>query len=201
MNEPESLLVASDAVRERVRYRFPTDIIVSVSAVFVSLCALGVSLYQADIQSRTLRAEFWPHVDVLTSWSYGTYRASVVNSGSGPARIRSVRAWLDGKERTSWWTIFETMNGKLAQNMAINSLHNRVLRPGDRVDLFVIRVPKRPQDRDSLFKNRGRIGIEVVYGSVFDDSYKVFVENLENESVWSDVSVRDVPKMLPGSPL
>ena len=59
----------------------------AIAALVVSVCAVGVSIYEAALQRQHARAEAWPHVELEISVSSEMTQISVVNSDLGPAAI------------------------------------------------------------------------------------------------------------------
>ncbi|MEM8485480.1 MAG: hypothetical protein AAF564_08010, partial [Bacteroidota bacterium] len=95
------------------RRRIQPEMIVAAAAVFVGICALGVSLYQASIMraqqeelSIQRRAEAWPHLEFGKGYNTRGFQFVLVNQGIGPAKIESIQLTLDGKPYTSWVTLF-----------------------------------------------------------------------------------------------
>lgn len=67
-----------------------SDRILAISAIFVSACALAVSIYQTRILSMEKDAAVWPYLRVGTSWTDEQFILSVSNDGIGPAIIQDV---------------------------------------------------------------------------------------------------------------
>lgn len=69
------------------------DMVVAASALFISLCALVVSIMQVQIESQQLKASVWPRLGLmLNSNSLPPYQFhwEVINKGVGPALIHKM---------------------------------------------------------------------------------------------------------------
>ena len=73
-----------------------SDRILAISAIFVSACALAVSVYQTRILSMEKDAGVWPYVRVDAHWQKSKYTLQIGNDGIGPALIQEVMyTWKD----------------------------------------------------------------------------------------------------------
>src|SRR5471032_2963916 len=72
------------------------EYLVAATAFFVSICTLGVYLYQSRLMTQQQHVSVWPYVE----WYSGNltdYHLAAQNMGVGPAIIRKVDMRLDGK--------------------------------------------------------------------------------------------------------
>lgn len=67
-----------------------SDRILAISAIFVSACALAVSVYQTQMLSMEKDAAVWPYIRIGTSWHSDRFVLDVSNDGIGPALIQEV---------------------------------------------------------------------------------------------------------------
>lgn len=155
--------------------RIEPEMIVAIAAVVVGVCALGVSLFQASImreQQREMRvqrlAEVWPHVEFGSSYDGEQYRLLALNTGIGPARIKSVRMLLDDEPFRDWGDALSELGGTTAFNYQHSQLNGRVLPAGDVLEALVV-----TEERfvDSLAAATDRITSEICYCSVYDECW------------------------------
>ncbi len=95
---------------------------VALMATFISISALGVSLYQAKLSRQQQLASVWPYLSI---GGYGTaneerqtWGVRVVNNGLGPGIIERVEMRLDGK----LYDYQPFMDSLYAQNVSIDSV-------------------------------------------------------------------------------
>ena len=70
-------------------YREP-ETFIAVAALIVSVSAVAVGLYEAQLQRAHDRAEVWPHVEISTYTTPQGASLFVENTGIGPAIIKSI---------------------------------------------------------------------------------------------------------------
>jgi len=79
----------------------------AVIAALVGLLALCVSGYTAWLQQQQVRAQVWPYIE--TGISTSKHDLTLVNKGVGPALIRSVQIYVDGKPQRNWDAVYAAL--------------------------------------------------------------------------------------------
>lgn len=79
----------------------------AVIASLIGLLALCVSGYTAWLQRQQVRAQVWPYLE--TGISPSNRHILLVNKGVGPARIRSLQVFVDGKPQRDWRAVYEAL--------------------------------------------------------------------------------------------
>jgi hypothetical protein len=111
------------------------DGVAAVIAAFVGLLALCVSGYTAYIQRQQVRAQVWPYLEPGLS---GSKREVILfNKGVGPAIVRSVQIYVDGKPQRNWDRVYAALGLKLAQRPPYSTINNIVISPNDHIDQVV----------------------------------------------------------------
>ena len=87
--------------------RLSTDRLLAFSAVFLSLAALVVAIFQTAILREQQRASAWPHLQLGTSMIDGAYAMTLGNNGVGPAIVREVDIDFDGRDYASLKAVFD----------------------------------------------------------------------------------------------
>jgi hypothetical protein len=78
--------------------KLDTDRVVALSAMFVGVCSLFITIYQTHLTRQAQNASVLPYLAIgITSNSDGVY-VTLRNDGVGPARIEEVRITAAGKE-------------------------------------------------------------------------------------------------------
>ncbi len=78
------------------------EMIVGLSALLVSLVAVGVALYSAYIDRAYARASVWPRLEVGRAFNSDVYAYLVTNNGTGPAVVKWAALTLKDKPQTHW---------------------------------------------------------------------------------------------------
>ncbi len=71
-------------------------------ALVISIAALFVSIYEADLMQEQQKAMVWPYLTVGSSYNAEGYGIEVENDGTGPAIIQSIQIQLDNQSFSSW---------------------------------------------------------------------------------------------------
>jgi hypothetical protein len=157
------------------------EMIVAISAIFISLCALGVSAYEAHLVRKQQRASVWPHLMVAYGFTGERFAILVVNHGVGPARISDVGVTLDGRPMTDWDNLFLALSAGDHPSQYVTSPFNRMVVPAGAtyeplvIDLAVVRAGDRENAArmmQVLLDNLPRLGVAVTYASVYDDHWR-----------------------------
>lgn len=133
--------------RAQRRRRISTDRIVAVAAITISVMTLFVYIFQSRIMLEQQHNSVWPHVEwTMTNINEEEqqFYISIINKGVGPALIKEVKFYLDGKvylsgdytefmknllgegRRDSLWIVYSTVDG-------------RVLAPGEEIKIFNVK--------------------------------------------------------------
>ena len=167
MSNPDSKL--SDATRaalSRPPNRGDWDGLAAVIAAFVGLLALCVSGYTAWLQRQQVRAQVWPYIEIGESPS--KREVALSNKGVGPALIRSVQIFVDGKPQKNWAEVFSSLGLKFEKNPQYSTINGIVLSANDRVDQLVF---QRTDDFNAFVKVVKRVDISLCYCSTLNECW------------------------------
>lgn len=163
------LLASRDAAAGRAGRNW--DAYAAVIASLIGLLALGLSGYTAYVQRQQLRAQVWPRLEIVYSTVEATL--SVVNQGTGPARVTAVRVTVDGASAKNW-TAVENVAGFTDEDRLLRSgLVDRVFPAGK--DYVIIRPSDSDQSRAKfrtlLPGGKHAISMTICYCSVLDECW------------------------------
>jgi hypothetical protein len=138
----------------------------AVVATLVGLLALLVSGYTAYIQRQQVRAQVWPYL--LVSNDDPKQAIEVLNKGVGPALVRSVQVWIDGKPQRTWDGVLTTL-GIPPHGYQDSTLNGNVLSAGEQVTwIRIADAPRFLRFRDAY---RTRMGTEICFCSTLGDCW------------------------------
>jgi hypothetical protein len=132
---------ANDKRGEPVRQReVKWDAVAAIIASLVGFLALLVAgytayvqRYTAEIQNKQVQAQVWPY---LISGNNDLTQSLVVNNkGTGPAIVRSVQVWMDGKPQRDWSQIVAHM-GLPPHSFFQATINREVLSPGEELQII-----------------------------------------------------------------
>lgn len=160
------------------------DIIMSVSAITISVISLVVAIEHGRTQHDLLAASSWPF---LGGWiSDGSdadhkIQIGVVNSGVGPAKVKSFELFYKGKPVSSGLDLLRACCGlssdpavvktQLQGGLSFSLIDESVLRAGDDVKVLTLsRLPQRPVTEKLAHALRD-LSFRTCYCSVLDQCF------------------------------
>jgi hypothetical protein len=94
------------------------DLTIAVCALLISTLAASASWWQARVLARQtqvleeqLGAQVWPYVSLTEGINDNTVQVAITNDGLGPAILRSVAAFVDGKSVPTYIGVLHAMLG------------------------------------------------------------------------------------------
>ncbi len=142
----------------------------ALAAVFISFCALYVSIEQTRMMRLQQRVSFYPHLSLKRSYTGEGFGVVIKNSGTGLAKVNSVQL-SDGETNFKDWLEFldkmlpDSLNYGYSEIIA-NSINDQVITPGEEVVLF--QIDWLPGVRELELKSRELI-MSVCYASLLDE--------------------------------
>lgn len=106
----------------------------AVIAAFVGFLALLVSAYTAYIQRQQTRAQVWPRL--LLGVRPDQREFLLYNKGIGPAIVRTVQVYVDGKPQRDWNQVVAAMDLKLSAPPVYSTLGTIVVSPGEELHVL-----------------------------------------------------------------
>lgn len=161
---------------EKQRKRISSEMIVSVSAVVIGVCALAVSLYEAQLMRAQQRASVLPILELSRSHYTNQERTDnwrlllqVENVGIGPAKIVDFVVTVDGAPKKTWGDAMEALLGGDARvRYGVSTIGGRTI-PADRnVTMFDLSNTELTPD---LVREFDRLDFKACYCSVFDECW------------------------------
>jgi hypothetical protein len=172
------------------------DAYAAVIASLIGLLALAVSGYTAYVQRQQLRAQVWPHLQVLSSDVRTEPRYFVANAGTGPARISAVRITIDGVAVKDRAGLFKAAGFDDSINTVWSTLSSAVLPAGK--ELTFLQSAPDDHSRDSLIAlmhgNGHTLGMTVCYCSVLDECWVDFRDTRSNGPATQPCPIRDAER-------
>jgi hypothetical protein len=163
------------------------DMLIALSAIVVSFCALAVSVIQVQIMREEQRANAWPRVEATVNTG-STFAMKLTNKGFGPAMIRAVTVSVDSTPVPDWSVAFaQLFPGDSTFSVTQAKLTDVVLSPQTEVQILKVREGAQSE---RLSAQTGRIGMEVCFCSIYEDCWWLRRPSFGTGSGWTfeDVS-------------
>jgi hypothetical protein len=165
-NEPEA---------RKKKFVLKSEMIVALSAVFVSVATLFVYIYQARIMQGQQHAAVWPHLE----WRYG-YRSddgfvlTVMNKGVGPAIVKSSKMTYEGDTVSDARELLRKFINLDSAGYFYSSVNNMVLAPNEKVEVFHVYVRNNQEYQKlqvELEHLYSKFSYEICFCSIYNDCW------------------------------
>lgn len=151
------------------------DAILAISAIFISLVSVVLGIENAVAMRQLVAANSWPFVNVGVSNGNAEGGAAlnlmIQNKGVGPAKIRSLEVFYDGKAMQGEDTLLRAMGGKsipVVRSRVVGS----VLSADETVNFLSVPEPSvAPADLLQLARLSDKITLRTCYCSAFDECW------------------------------
>ena len=155
---------------------------VAIAALIVSVSALGVGAYEAQLQRQHDRAEVWPHLEIQTFVGDSGANITVENTGLGPAVVEAIDVATDGRPQHNWIGAMEGVLPDSLRAYSNNTVYEHGVRPGDHVVLLGLPRAVLPSP---FWKAMNRIVVTICYRSVFGERW-IVGDTLGLADHWTD---------------
>ena len=161
------------------------DIMLAVTAMTISLISLMLGIKHGEIMERVVhenarmvQASTWPYVTISDSNGDQKgrllYRIELHNSGVGPAKIKSISFWYDGRWQADALTMSRTIAAEagVTAKGVVSSDTGGVVPARETIELLqTLPATTTPQTIAALSHARDRLDVRVCYCSLFDDCW------------------------------
>jgi hypothetical protein len=161
------------------------DLVIALSAIFISAVSLVVAIEHGRTERDLVAANSWPFLRSILDNGYNDDRDTtigVTNAGVGPAKVKSIEVFYDGRPVSSARDLLrrccglssdpEVEHRQLPATFAWSLVDDSVVRPGE--DNAVVRIhhdSTAPEVQRRLSDSLLRIGFRACYCSVFDECW------------------------------
>ena len=180
------------------------DIIVSVSAMLVSLATFGIYLYQTKIIHEQARASVYPHLEIVRGYGMTPvyFTLSVKNVGIGPAFLKSIEIEYKGKIYRSRDFKVSCLPGVVIRDVVPedklpyfgNGGTAPMVLPAGEKEVFVTLGSLKEEDVKTLVNIFDNAKIKICYASVYKNYWTVLKDdqpieckNCENEDLFKPI--------------
>ena len=155
-----------------------SNLLVALSAVLISVCALVVSIYEVRIMRSEQRLSAFPYLSISKFYNGRGFGLRVKNSGTGLAFIKSYKIRTGDTYFQNWQEVVDhyapeghSINYGI---MSTNGLQDEVITPNEEVVLFEVQWN---EETRALSRNVDDLEIRVCYASLLEDYWVVNMDN------------------------
>jgi len=138
----------------------------AVIAALVGFLALMVSAYTAYIQRQQTRAQVWPRL--LVGDRPADRLVVIYNKGMGPAIVRSVQVYVDGRPQPDWDHVVAAQGYKLSAPPKSSTIGSVVISPGE--ELHLLRFASDADFTQAIYGDKSA-ELRICYCSVLNDCW------------------------------
>jgi hypothetical protein len=143
------------------------DAVAAIVAALIGFLALVVSGYTAFVQRQQVRAQVWPWI--VSGNNDLEHSLEVLNKGAGPAIIRSVQVFVDGKPQPSWDRVLDALGMARPHPFQQATINPNVLMSGEHVT--VIKFPEDAPWKQFRTEATDRVWMNICFCSSLDDCW------------------------------
>jgi hypothetical protein len=171
------------------------DLSIALSAIVISLISLSVAIHHGRVQQKLVAANSWPFLRFDTSNDFGegkqTFSLSIINSGVGPALLKSLVVRYQGKPVRGWLELLQKCCG-VSQDIDLNDLRSigfesgmgpkGVIRADARALLLRLRrLPEKSWIWERLGAARLQLEFDACYCSIIGECWRSDLRALDPE--------------------
>ena len=147
--------------------------VVAVSALFVSACALYISVQEVRIMRTQQKAAMFPYLNIGKSYTADGFGLQLENTGNGLAKVHSYQVFNDSVFFKDWFDVISTYAPEAKDiNWNIMSsdgyLRNQMIAPQELKTLIFVRWT--PESR-ILERTLSGLKIRICYSSLLDEHW------------------------------
>lgn len=143
------------------------DKIMSISAMITALIAVVIGVVELQNNRDFQRLSVEPYLELANSNKDG-YEILLVNSGLGPARIKTVDVEVDGSKVSHWGEVVKKLTGEKMPIVYSSLWNGRQIKPEEQIALMHI---EKSEAAKQYFKNSSMVNIKICYCSIYGDCW------------------------------
>ncbi len=150
-----------------------TNLLVAGSALFISACALFLSLQEVRIMRTQQKASMYPYLTIGGTYNNEGFGIELKNSGNGLAKINSYKIFNDSIYFKDWFDILKTY---MPESTIINysnvstsgNIRNQMIAPGETKQLIFIEWNRDSRILEPKLEN---LKITICYESLLGENW------------------------------
>jgi len=150
------------------------NLLLGLSAVFLSASALIVSIIQTNILSEQQYKSVWPYMQVSTSSSRGSYSFGIENKGVGPAIIKDFEYTYKGQRYSQTRDVFHAMFGNNMAGIGTSEINKEfVFKSGDAVSILTVNRSDSLVNEIIYRWESDSVNLRIIYSDVYGNCWQL----------------------------
>jgi hypothetical protein len=100
--------------------------ITAISAIFIGICAIGISLYETALIRQAQKGTVWPFIGCGYSYNADGFSYLMENAGVGPAKIGYIFLTVNVEPIEDWSQYFQKLELSM-KNYLVTEASGRIL--------------------------------------------------------------------------
>ncbi|MFY0602479.1 MAG: hypothetical protein JXQ93_00910 [Flavobacteriaceae bacterium] len=154
-----------------------TNALVAGSAVFISTCALVLSIQEVRIMRTQQKATMYPYVTLGWTYTGEGFGIELKNSGNGLAKVNSYKVFNDSIYFREWLDVIkhyypEAKGIDYTLFSSDGNLRNQMISPGETKKLFFLKWTEETRELERRIGER--LKVSICYSSLLDESWIIY---------------------------
>jgi hypothetical protein len=155
-----------------------TNLIVSISAIVISLGSLFFNYIQTDLIAKQQKASVLPYLEISNTMNksfnkISLFRYEVSNNGLGPAFIKNVSVIYEGKEIKDTDVVSFLSKKGIINNFTSSSVSKGAIIPSGKTIEHLILTDTIVSNKVSDLFSEEKLKLKIQYASVYDELWEV----------------------------
>jgi hypothetical protein len=113
--------------------------ITAIYAIFIGICAIGISLYKTSLIRQAQKGTVWPFIGGGYSYNADGFSYLMENAGVGSAKIQYIFFTVDGEPIEDWSQYFQKLDLSM-KNYLVTQASGRVIAPQQTVEILEVPI-------------------------------------------------------------
>lgn len=148
------------------------ELLLGLSAVFLSASALIVSIVQTTIFKEQQYASVWPYLQTTASFRSGSYDYGIENKGVGPAIVKSFEYMYKGSSYGDTRSVFAAMFGENLRGVGFSGTSkDYVFKSDEDLSLLSVNLPDSVINSIIYRWESDSVNLKVTYADVYGNCW------------------------------
>jgi hypothetical protein len=153
-----------------------TNSLVAGSAIFVSTCALFLSIQEVRIMRTQQKATMYPYVTLGWTYNGDGFGIELKNSGNGLAKVNSYKVFNDSIYFREWFDVIkhyypEVKNIDYSLVSTDGNVRDQMIAPGETKRLIFLKWTEETRELEKRIT--GKLEVSVCYSSLLDEHWLI----------------------------
>ena len=148
--------------------KLDTELTLSISAIITAIVAVWIAVVEQQSNREYQRLSVEPYVELSRSTNDG-FKFILVNTGLGPARVKTVEVLIDDKRVGNWGSAVHLLTGVASSRLIVSDIWDgRQIKSGQNIELMHL---EDPETIDLLINSSATLNMKICYCSMYRECW------------------------------